>query len=237
MTTSLNTSVVQPSVAMILLFSTIAGSTDTISFLSLGGLFAAHVTGNVVLMAGHLAAGGKVGIAQLIAVPVFMMVVALMRFFEGRLGRVSLDTLIALQLTFLALFLLMRVLNGQIAELDSLSVVFAGMCGVAAMATQSVLVQSMPGMPSTTMVTVDITRFSMGIVDLMSRQANDHATSLRNVQAVGPAIAGFVCGCCLGAALHRQLGTQALTLPVLLSAIALWWHGRRVAAVASKAEA
>jgi uncharacterized membrane protein YoaK (UPF0700 family) len=36
--------------------SVIAGSTDVISFLGLGGLFTAHITGNLVILAAHIAA-------------------------------------------------------------------------------------------------------------------------------------------------------------------------------------
>jgi hypothetical protein len=39
--------------------SVIAGSVDVISFLGLGGLFTAHVTGNLVILAAHLVDGGQ----------------------------------------------------------------------------------------------------------------------------------------------------------------------------------
>ena len=37
--------------------SIIAGSVDVICFLGLGGLFAAHITGNLVVLAAHIATG------------------------------------------------------------------------------------------------------------------------------------------------------------------------------------
>lgn len=37
--------------------SVIAGSVDAIGFLGLGGLFTAHVTGNLVVLVAHLAIG------------------------------------------------------------------------------------------------------------------------------------------------------------------------------------
>jgi uncharacterized membrane protein YoaK (UPF0700 family) len=55
--------------------SVIAGMVDAIGFLSLG-LFTAHVTGNLVVIAAQLLRGGPPHLAQILAVPVFMMAVA-----------------------------------------------------------------------------------------------------------------------------------------------------------------
>src|ERR1700757_2284037 len=57
--------------------STTAGAVDVIGFLALGGLFTAHITGNVVVVAVHYVAGcfGEVG--PLLAVPVFVVVLGL----------------------------------------------------------------------------------------------------------------------------------------------------------------
>jgi len=58
------------------LLSTTAGAVDVIGFLALGGLFTAHITGNVVIVAAHYATGGFSQIGPLLAVPVFMAVMA-----------------------------------------------------------------------------------------------------------------------------------------------------------------
>jgi len=55
--------------------SVIAGMVDAIGFLSLG-LFTAHVTGNLVIIAALLLRGGPPHLAQILAVPVFMLAVA-----------------------------------------------------------------------------------------------------------------------------------------------------------------
>ena len=39
--------------------SVTAGSADVISFLGLGSLFVAHITGNLVILAAHIVAGGE----------------------------------------------------------------------------------------------------------------------------------------------------------------------------------
>src|SRR5260370_18542622 len=57
------------------LLSGVAGMVDVIGFLSLG-LFTAHVTGNLVVIAALLVRGGPPNIAQVLAVPVFMAAVA-----------------------------------------------------------------------------------------------------------------------------------------------------------------
>src|SRR6266853_2175720 len=57
------------------LLSGVAGMVDVIGFLSLG-LFTAHVTGNLVVIAALLVRGGPPNSAQVLAVPVFMAAVA-----------------------------------------------------------------------------------------------------------------------------------------------------------------
>src|SRR5215471_14784979 len=57
------------------LLSTIAGLVDVIGFLSFG-LFTAHVTGNLVVIAALLMRGGPPMMVQILAVPVFAVGVA-----------------------------------------------------------------------------------------------------------------------------------------------------------------
>jgi hypothetical protein len=59
-----------------LLLSMIAGMVDSTGFFTLGHVFTAHVTGNIVLAAGVAVDGGSFHWAQLLAVPVFMLALA-----------------------------------------------------------------------------------------------------------------------------------------------------------------
>src|SRR3954466_7680080 len=52
--------------------STTAGAVDVIGFLALGGLFTAHVTGNLVVLAAHVFTGGYSEVGKLLSVPVFI---------------------------------------------------------------------------------------------------------------------------------------------------------------------
>src|SRR5437016_12748000 len=54
-----------------LLLSMIAGMVDSTGFFTLGHVFTAHVTGNIVLAAGVAVDGGSFHWAQLLAIPVF----------------------------------------------------------------------------------------------------------------------------------------------------------------------
>lgn len=57
--------------------STTAGAVDVIGFLALGGLFTAHITGNLVVLAAHYVTGAFSQIGPLLAVPVFIAVLGL----------------------------------------------------------------------------------------------------------------------------------------------------------------
>jgi len=65
--------------------SVIAGSVDAISFLGLGGLFTAHVTGNLVILVAHLVTGNGARAAAILAVPVFVTALGLTRLLAGAL--------------------------------------------------------------------------------------------------------------------------------------------------------
>lgn len=53
-----------------------AGAIDTISFITLFGLFTAHVTGNLVVVGAFLAGENEGIVIKLLAIPVFMISVA-----------------------------------------------------------------------------------------------------------------------------------------------------------------
>src|SRR5882762_2669190 len=58
--------------------SVIAGSADVISLLGLG-LFNAHITGNLIILAAHMVARGKADVKLMLSVPIFILVLGLMR--------------------------------------------------------------------------------------------------------------------------------------------------------------
>jgi hypothetical protein len=59
--------------------SLVAGSAGVISFLGLSGLFTAHITGNLAILAAHLVNGGNAPLAPILSVPVFIAALGLTR--------------------------------------------------------------------------------------------------------------------------------------------------------------
>lgn len=206
--------------------SVIAGSADVISFLGLGGLFVAHITGNLVILAAHVVTGTRVGIAPIVSVPVFILVLGLMRLLAAGLeavGIASLRPLLVLQFVLLAGFLTVSVSTGPRIDPDAASGVLAGMLGVSAMAVQNALVQiSVRGAPTTAVMTTNITRFTMDVGEvLLSRDPAAAAAARHRAAHTWAAIVGFAAGAALGAALFMAAGPPSVALPTGLALLAL----------------
>jgi uncharacterized membrane protein YoaK (UPF0700 family) len=203
-----------------------AGSVDVISFLGLGGLFTAHITGNLVILAAHLVSGGNAELAAILSVPVFIMALGLTRLLAGGLeaiGLVPLQPLLLLQLLLLACFLAFCIAGGRNIDPAAPSAIIAGMFGVAAMAVQNALVQiSLRGAPATAVMTSNITRFVMDLgTVLLGRDPEDIADAGRRAKHAWPAIIGFALGCGLGAICEASFGLRSLELPVGFALLAL----------------
>src|SRR5258705_5998521 len=184
--------------------SIIAGSVDAIGFLGLGGLFTAHVTGNLVILAAHLVSGSGAPVAPMLSVPMFVAALGLTRLLVGaleRIGFASLRPLLLLQFLLLAGFLVLCVSAGPRIDPDAPIAILAGMLGVSAMAVQNALVQiSLKGAPSTAVMTTNITRFTMDVGEvILGRNPADAAKARSRAMQNWPAIVRIFLGCCLGA--------------------------------------
>jgi uncharacterized membrane protein YoaK (UPF0700 family) len=206
--------------------SVIAGSVDAIGFLGLGGLFTAHVTGNLVILAAHLVSGSGAPVAAMLSVPVFVAALGLTRLLAGvleRIGFASLRPLLLLQLALLVGFLVLCVSAGPRIDPDTPTAVLAGMLGVSAMAVQNALVQiALKGAPSTAVMTTNITRFMMDVGNVMfGCRPADVAKARDRAMRTWPAIVGFAIGCGLGATCEAAIGLRSLALPAGLALLAV----------------
>jgi uncharacterized membrane protein YoaK (UPF0700 family) len=219
------TSLVESSLSARLLptvLSIIAGSVDTIGFLGLGGLFTAHVTGNLAILAAHLVGGSGAPVAPMLSVPVFVAALGLTRLLAGaleRIGFASLLPLLLLQFLLLAGFFVLCASAGPRIDPDATKAIFAGMLGVSAMAVQNALVQiSLKGVPSTAVMTTNITRFMMDFGEVMlGRKPADVAKARDRAMRTWPAIIGFAIGRGLGATCEAAIGLRSLALPAGLA--------------------
>jgi uncharacterized membrane protein YoaK (UPF0700 family) len=206
--------------------SVIAGSVDAIGFLGLGGLFTAHVTGNLVILAAHLAGDGVALVAPMLSVPVFVAALGLTRLLAvavERIGFATLRPLLLLQFLLLAGFFVLCASAGPRIDPDATKAILAGMLGVSAMAVQNALVQiSLKGAPSTAVMTTNITRFMMDVGDVMfGRRPAEVVKARDRAMRTWPAIVGFAIGCALGALCEAAIGLLSLALPAGLALLAV----------------
>jgi len=202
-----------------------AGSVDAIGFLGLGGLFTAHITGNLVILAAHFFSGES-QLAPMLSVPVFIVIVSLTRVLASSLelrGWASLHPLLLLQFLLLVVFLVLCVAAGPRIDPNGTVEIVAGMLGVSAMAVQNALVRiSIRGAPSTAVMTTNITVFSIDVGEIwLGKDAKRTALARARAKHTWPAIAGFVIGCALGAACEPAFGLQSLSLPTGFALLAL----------------
>jgi uncharacterized membrane protein YoaK (UPF0700 family) len=206
--------------------SVTAGSTDIIGFLGLNGLFTAHITGNIVVLAAHMVAGDPTIVSYILSVPVFMLVLFLTRLLAGgleRSGRDTLEPLLLLQLLSLAVFLVLCITDGPWINPNAATAVLAGMFGVAAMAVQNALVQiSLRNTPTTAVMTTNVTHFMLDLGGVLAGgDPAEVAKARRRVVHTLPVLVGFAIGCGLGAAYEAAAGPWSLTLPTGLALLAL----------------
>src|SRR6266403_5470692 len=180
--------------------SIIAGSVDDIGFLGLGGLFTAHVTGNLVILAAHLVSGSGAPVAPMLSVPVFVATLGLTRLLAGaleRIGFASLRPLLLLQFLLLAGFFVLCASAGPRIDPDATKAILAGMLGVSAMAVQNALAQiSLKGAPSTAVMTTNITRFMMEVGEaLLGRDPKSVGEASGRARRTWPANSGCGVGC------------------------------------------
>ena len=217
--------------------STTAGAVDVIGFLALGGLFTAHITGNVVVLAAHYITGGFSEVGPLLSVPVFVVVLGTVTLVSGAVDKAGYGlrlALLALQAVLLAGCLGLGVGFGPFGNPDSPMAVLVGMLAVAAMAIQNALVKlALPGAPSTAVMTTNTTQLTVDLATLAwgRGEPEELVKVRRRASVISPCVVGFLAGCTAGAILEVRFGLWALALPLILAALAVpmgevWSDGR-----------
>ncbi|MDB5415692.1 MAG: hypothetical protein JWR10_4027 [Rubritepida sp.] len=191
----------------------IAGFVDTATFVALHGVFAAHVTGNFVLVGASLVLGTGGVLAKLLTFPVFLIGVAATRIVARRWDA-PVKPLLTIQAVLLAAFWIGLVLLGPFADPDDPGLILVAALAVLGMAVQNATMRiAFPTATPTTMMTGNTTGIMMDLADWMTgRLVPDGAARLRRV---GQVLLGFAAGCALGAAVLTFIGPIGLVVPVL----------------------
>jgi uncharacterized membrane protein YoaK (UPF0700 family) len=197
---------------------------DIIGFLSLG-LFTAHVTGNLVVIAALLVRGGPPHMAQMLAVPVFIFAVAavwLIAKASDLRGPAVVRPLLLVQFRLLTCVLILSVIRDPAASPHRLMAGVTAIIAVSAMACQfSVLRLALPGAPSTAVMTGNVTNTVLSLLDALSRTQPLTDGARERLNKVWRVLIGFFAGCIAGAAGVSLLGDWAWSLPVVPAAAAV----------------
>jgi uncharacterized membrane protein YoaK (UPF0700 family) len=191
----------------------VAGFVDASTFVGAGGVFCAHVTGNIVLLAVGVVDRGQRGWLSAATLPVFLLAVAIgSRIYRGveasRSGERARLSLLGFEMAFVAFAALLGLCaDPQRAAVRALIVLSA----VVAMAAQTTLHRLAPECgPSTTVMTGNLAQWVMDLPSSRPRRRNP-------LQAhAGRTVASFAVGCAIAAPSVRALGFGMLFIPLVV---------------------
>lgn len=198
--------------------SFIAGIVDVVGFIALFGLFTSHFTGNFVVIGQELIHHSWKLVIQVIAIPVFILVVAGTRLVViqcERRGDSAFLVCLLMQSAFLAGCMLLGVASSPITDPTAVGPIITAQLGVAAMAVQNAINRLIiPAYPPTTVMTTNLSQFSIDLVDRFRSNAVLREAARARFNRNGPVIAGFAIGVIFGAYTHLAFSFWCLLLPL-----------------------
>jgi uncharacterized membrane protein YoaK (UPF0700 family) len=213
--------------------SVIAGMVDLTGFFMLGNIFTAHITGNLVVASALVVRGGTVNPAQMLAIPVFMIALALVWLIaelSKRRGPSLVRLLLVVQFLLLAAVLVFCVSAKPSSNPHGILALVAALMAVTAMACQYALLRlALPKAISTAVMTGNLTNTVLSIMDAISRghplMSADGGRLKRSLQL----LFGFLLGCIIAAMAISTIGEWAWSLPAALAALVVarpvMWSG------------
>lgn len=207
--------------------SFVAGYADTLSYIAMSGLFTAHVTGNMVLAAAHLSGqGDSMALANLVMIPVFMLMVGMVTMFArsplfaGHAPDRLVMWFLLLELVLLACFCAAgaHVSTGAGFPLRSPGdVIPVATLGVAALAVQNALprLSGLTRLPTTVMTgnltqsAIDLTRW---LASWPAGDSVERTETRQRLRKMVPGVAGFFIGAATAAPMTYWFHFQSLGL-------------------------
>jgi uncharacterized membrane protein YoaK (UPF0700 family) len=209
--------------SLTMILALIAGMVDLTSFVTLGGVFTAHITGNLVVLAAVAVQGRSFNPAQALAVPVFMAATTavwlMVRSKRKEDGAPSRSVLV---LQFLLLLAVLAVcVGGDAAEHPrGLLAGAAVLLAASAMAAQNALLHlQIRGAPSTAVMTGNLVSVVISALDAFSSIPDRRAQARARLGSVLPLLAGFLLGCTLSAVVLLLDRNWGWSLPAALAGL------------------
>src|ERR1700722_15705382 len=200
------------------------GYVDTVGYLSLQGLFTAHVTGNFVTIGAALVFGTSGVVAKLLALPVFCMVIIVTRLVSSILPPrwPVLETMLTLKLVLLLVAAILAIAMGPFANGDGAPAIIMGMTLVSAMAIQNAVHRiHMSAAPPTTLMTGTTTQMMIDIADLIRGVPGAAGDAMRSrLRRMSVAVVSFATGAAAGALLFHAVGSSCFVLPPVIALLA-----------------
>jgi uncharacterized membrane protein YoaK (UPF0700 family) len=206
-------------IAIAALLSFNGGFVDTAGFLGLQGLFTAHVTGNFVTLGAALVQGSHGIVGKILALPEFIVVVALARLAGMALRARALPvlrSLLAAKVVLLIAFFALAVSCGPFPDANTPAALLTGFCGIAAMAVQNALQRlHLAALPPTTLMTGSTTQATIDAIDLITGADGAQRSAIRaRFHRLSLAILYFAAGCASAALLYARVGFWCLGVAV-----------------------
>jgi len=208
------------------LLALVAGFCDTATFIHMGGVFSAHVTGNFVLFAAALAQGIQGDdFLKIVTFPVFVIGVALAILVAGRHARPHRKVIRILLMIMLLLFaaaLLAFVGSYQNADIRLGNIdVLITLLLVTAMAMQNSIHRFIEG-PMTTVMTGTVMNTTARLMNryVLAIEAEPQKAAAPGVSPM-MMIAAFALGCVIAGFLTVKFGLASIIVPAALLCLVL----------------
>lgn len=207
----------------------IAGFIDTAGFVTLFGLFTAHVTGNIVIAAADMVHRGGAGAGTALSmIPVFVVAVALSTLLldvvRARWPQRALGIMIGIETLLLGCFFVAALcFDPRGSSPDGLPVVVVGSIGVLAMGLQNALAREVPVISyiPTTMITGNLTQMTIAAMRWLRAGRHDaHAPrgdAVEQLKLLAPTFLAFVFGAAVAAAGVATVGYWSFAVPVVVA--------------------
>ena len=213
---------------LLLTLSLVAGMVDVTSFVLLHGVFAAHITGNLVVLAADVASHRSVEVTSVAAVVVFVLITAALAAIVDSSSRAPYRwarDFLGLQFGLLTAVAAAAVLLHATGHDGSGADLLIAVLAVAAMAAQNALMHlTFRYAPSTAVMTGNTVASTAALVGMLlqRRRRRSSGAAPDTIDRTAwrgswPTLLGFIVGCLLGAAASEGLQWWAWAVPAVVS--------------------